>query len=292
MRIGCVDVFFGAKGCKFPDGNQVVVRGTRCTAAFDTPLVANRIPDIVAAADLVILGHVHEDHTAGLHLLPEVPVHAPNADLPALQSLDGLARHYGYSPRVVDAMLARAQEDFHFSPRPDAVGYDDGATWDLGGVTVRAVHMPGHTAGHSVLLIESPGIAFIGDIDLSGFGPYYGDACSDLGAFRRTLTRVAELPASAWITSHHKGVITDRTQFDDLLDRFGAVIDRREQALLGALAARPSTLEELVVKRFVYPPSFDDLFVPDVERRTISQHPASLLEDGSISRTGEIYRAA
>ena len=28
---------------------------------------------------------------------------------------------------------------------------------------VRAVHLPGHTAGHCVLLVEPQGIAFIGD---------------------------------------------------------------------------------------------------------------------------------
>ena len=42
-------------------------------------------------------------------------------------------------------------------------------------------HMPGHTAGHTVLLVEPEGVAFIGDIDLTGFGPYYGDACSSGG---------------------------------------------------------------------------------------------------------------
>jgi glyoxylase-like metal-dependent hydrolase (beta-lactamase superfamily II) len=52
------------------------------------------------------------------------------------------------------------------------------------------MHLPGHTAGHCALLVEPQGVAFIGDIDLSGFGPYYGDATSSLAAFRRTLQAV------------------------------------------------------------------------------------------------------
>ncbi|NIP74260.1 MAG: MBL fold metallo-hydrolase, partial [Gammaproteobacteria bacterium] len=72
---------------------------------------------------------------------------------------------------------------------------------------VRAVHMPGHTRGHSVLLVEPGAIAFIGDIDLSGFGPYYADACSNLAEFRSTLERIEHLEARAWITFHHKGVV-------------------------------------------------------------------------------------
>ena len=93
------------------------------------------------------------------------------------------------------------------------MGYKDGAVWELGGSRVRAFHAPGHTAGHCVLLVEPEGVAFIGDIDLSGFGPYYGDASSSLGDFRQTLARVADIPAKVWVTSHHRGVYTDREHF-------------------------------------------------------------------------------
>ena len=75
---------------------------------------------------------------------------------------------------------------------------------------MRAVHMPGHTRGHSVLMVEPGGIAFIGDIDLTGFGPFYGDACSDLRQFLDTLEKIEHMEARVWITYHHKGVITER----------------------------------------------------------------------------------
>jgi glyoxylase-like metal-dependent hydrolase (beta-lactamase superfamily II) len=237
---------------------------------------------------LVILGHVHEDHVAGLHLIPHTPVHVPANDLRALQSHVGLGLHYGYRPHITEAMVERAKTKFHFVPRPQALAYADDATWDLGQVRVRSVHMPGHTGGHSVLMVEPHGIAFIGDIDLSSFGPYYGDACSDLSAFRDSLRRLESLPASAWVTSHHKGVITDRKQFLQMLQQFSQAIERREQRLLASLLASPATLTELVAKRFVYPPDFDDLYVQDVERRTISQHLASLLATGRVRCDGEI----
>src|SRR5512134_4160458 len=170
VRLGPVSIHFGEKSGKYPDGNQVVVRGADSLAAFDTPLVANRLGDELLAADLVILGHVHEDHMAGLHRLPGAPVHVHEADLAAAQSWAGLCRHYGYTRPVLDALKTKIEAEFDYRPRPDAIGYADGTVWDLGGVRVRAVHMPGHTAGHCVLLAEPHGIAFIGDIDLSGFG--------------------------------------------------------------------------------------------------------------------------
>jgi glyoxylase-like metal-dependent hydrolase (beta-lactamase superfamily II) len=292
IRLGPVSVHLGEKSGKYPDGNQVVVRGADTLVAFDTPLVANRLGDELLAADLVVLGHVHEDHMAGLHRLPHAPVYVHEADAAAARSWDGLARHYGYAPAVLEAMHAKIEREFCYVPRPDALAYDNGASWDLGGgVTVRAIHAPGHTSGHCVLLVEPGGIAFIGDIDLSSFGPYYGDATSSLTAFRRTLAEVRDIPARAWITSHHKGVITDRATFLRLLAAFASRLDAREEAIAAFLRAGPATLEELIAHRFVYPKELNELFYDDVERRTIAQHLESLAQAGRARRDGEIWRA-
>lgn len=280
---GPVTVYFGEKSGKYPDGNQVVVRGRDRTAIFDTPQVANRIPEVLAEADLAILGHVHEDHMAGLHLQPGLPVHVHQADVDAARSFAGLSRHYGYPQPVLDDLRRKIEIDFHYQPRPDAMAYADGAVWDLGGVRVRAVHLPGHTAGHCVLLVEPQGIAFIGDFDLSGFGPYYGDATSSLADFRRSLQRLAELPASVWITSHHKGVVDDRAQFDALLHAFAGRIDQREARLLQMLAGGPRSLAQLVEQRLLYPPEASDLWIGCAEARAIVQHLDELSADGRVA---------
>jgi len=293
IRHGPVSVYPGEKSGKYPDGNQVTVRGADTLAAFDTPLVANRLGNELLDADFVVLGHVHEDHLAGLHRLCHVPVYAHEADVEAARSWEGLARHYGYAPDVLIGMRTKIERDFHYEPRPDAEAYADGACWDLGGgVTVRAFHLPGHTSGHCALLVEPGGIAFIGDIDLSSFGPYYGDATSSLAAFRRTLEAVKEMPAKVWITSHHKGVITERETFLALLKAFAARLDAREAAIADFLRHRPSTLAELVAHRFVYPRERDDLYYTDAERRTIAQHLEALALAGRAVDEGGRWRAA
>ena len=283
FRQGSVTVHLGEKSGKYPDGNQVLVRGSQGRAAFDTPLVANRIGPEFEEVDLVILGHVHEDHMAGLHLVPRAKVHVHSADLAAAQSWEGLARHYGYPAPVLDAMKAIIEADFHYRPRPDAVGYEDGAAWDLGaGVRVRAHHMPGHTAGHCVLVVENEGLAFLGDIDLTGFGPYYGDACSSLADFRRTLAAVAHLEAHTWVTSHHRAVLTDREHFLAELARFTARIDERAERLLGYLSGKPLSVAELVQRRLLYPPGYNVPYVESAERRSIELHLQELLAQGRV----------
>jgi glyoxylase-like metal-dependent hydrolase (beta-lactamase superfamily II) len=187
-------------------------------------------------------------------------------------------------------MRGHVQEKFTFRPRPDAQGYDDGQVWELGGTRVRAIHMPGHTGGHSVLLVEPEGVAFLGDIDLSGFGPYYGDGCSSLRRFMHTLERVREIPAKVWVTSHHKGVITDPGELERLLSRFAHRIREREAAICQALESSPRTLDELVARRFLYPPGYDELFVNDVERKTIRDHLELLAEQGRVAEEGGRYR--
>jgi glyoxylase-like metal-dependent hydrolase (beta-lactamase superfamily II) len=281
-EFGPVTVHFGEKSGKYPDGNQAIVRGRDAVAVFDTPQMANRLGPVLADADLVILGHVHEDHMAGLHLMPGKPVHVHEADLEAARSWRGLSRHYGYPQPVLDKLRTKIERDFHYRPRPDAIGYADGAVWDLGGVRVRAVHMPGHTAGHCVLLVEPQGIAFIGDFDLSSFGPYYGDATSSLADFRRSLQRLAELPASVWITSHHKGVIDERARFLELLQAYAARIHEREARLLQMLAAGAQPLADLVRQRLLYPPEADDLWIDCAEARSIAQHLDELLAAGRV----------
>ena len=282
VQLGPVAVHLGAQDGKYPDGNQVLVRGRDGCVAFDMPVGAHRLGAALAGVDRVILGHVHEDHMAGLSLLPQVPVQVHHDDLAAAQSWGGLKRHFGHGDDLLEAQRARLESQFHYRPRPDATGYADGTVWELGGVRVRAVHMPGHTAGHCVLWVEPHGVAFIGDIDLSSFGPYYGDATSSLGAFRRTLDRLAQLPASAWITSHHKGVVTDRARFEELLQAFARRIDEREQRLLQLLAAGACTLDDLVRARILYRPGQDDWWCDGAERRSITQHLDELVDHGRV----------
>lgn len=283
---GPVRVYFGDKHGKYPDGNQVVVHGSDSMAAFDTPLVANQVSAALDAADLVVLSHVHEDHMAGLHRLPRTPVHVHARDVDAARSWEGLSRHYGYDADLLAALKTKIEAEFNYVPRPDALGYADGAVWELGGVRVRAVHLPGHTAGHCALLVEPHGIAFIGDIDLSGFGPYYGDATSSLAEFRRSLAQLPDLPAQTWITSHHRGVYTGRAEFLAALQAFAARIDEREAKLLQMLGAGPRTVAELARQRLLYPPKADALWVDAAEQHTIRQHLDELVAAGRVVREG------
>jgi len=284
-EFGPVRIYCGEKNGKYPDGNQVIVEGSDRRAVFDSPLVSNRIGPDFDEADLVIQGHMHEDHATGLHRLPDAPVYVHRGDLAATRSWEGLSRAYGYSAEGAQEIREKIERDFNYVARPDAIGYEDGHEWDLGGgVTVRAIHTPGHTAGHCALLVEPVGVVFIGDIDLSSFGPYYGDQSSSLTQFRETLALLPDIPARVWVTFHHRGVYTDREKFLEDLSAFTAVLDQRNQRLLEALELKAQTLDELSTIRLLYPPEFNEAWVKDVERHTIAQHLEELVVAGRVEQ--------
>ena len=279
-----VVVLTGERGGKYPDGSSLLVVGTEEALIVDPSLTVAAAAEL-PRVDRVVNSHCHEDHVAGNHRFPDVPWHFHALDKPGIRSLDGMMAIYGFGSAGFDAVEAAFRrvvvDDFHWTARPDAVAYGDGEVFDLGGVRVRAIHAPGHTRGHCVLAIEPDGVLYLGDIDLSSFGPYYGDAWSSLDDFVRTLARVREIDARWYATFHHVGIIDGRTAFLARLDRFAAVIDDRERRLLAFLAA-PRTLDEIAAHRFIYRPTDPVPYADAVERRSMSQHLARLAREGRV----------
>lgn len=281
-----VDVLMGVEAGKYPDGNSVLVRGRDGSLLIDPSLSARGAG---LEVDRVVLTHTHEDHAAGVSgvRFGELSVH--EADLAALRSVEGLMALYGIPPDARPSMTALVTERFHFEGWPDATGLRSGQVIDLGDVTVTTVHAPGHTGGHSVFLIEPDGVLVTGDIDLTGFGPYYGDAASDLADFERTLATVREIAVAHYVTFHHKGVITGHDAFAAAIDDYGQAIVRRERDLL-ALLAEPADLESLVATGIVYRPGTrPPVFGESVERRSIGLHLDRLVADGAVATDGRQY---
>ena len=187
-----------------------------------------------------------------------------------------VGRHRGAYP------YGMLREQFRVEGRPDARGFEDGTVFDLGGRTVTVVHLPGHTAGHSGFLVEPDGFLFVADIDLTSFGPYYGDPGSSLDAFQASMRRCREIDARWYGTSHQKGVIEGAAEFRRRLDAFEEVVRTREAALL-ALLREPRTVEDVVRHRLVYRPHVEAPHVEPVERRTAVRHLDRLLTEGRVT---------
>ena len=241
--------------------------------------------------DAVINSHSHEDHIAGNGLFTDARVHVHEADLPGIVSMDGLMAVYGLDGDARTEFEQTMLDEFHYTPRPDANGFTDGHVFDLGGGTqVEAVHLPGHTRGHSGFRIGE--VFFLSDIDLTGFGPYYGDVWSDLDDFEDSLVKVRHEEADFYVTFHQKGVIEGRETFLELLDRFHSVIARRHGSMLDFLA-EPRTIAEMTAHRFIYRPHAEMPFVDSVEQRSAEMHVARMIrQNAAVEVEPGRYRAS
>ena len=282
VDFGRVRVIVGERGGKYPHGNSLLVRGTEETVVIDPSLaLLSRRAELAPVVDRVVNSHCHEDHIVGNHLFPDAPWHMHERDVVGLQSLDDMMAIYGYPEPLHSGFQKAVVETFHYVPRPHAVPFADGDVFELGRTQIRVVHAPGHTRGHSALWIESEDLIFLGDIDLASFGPYYGDAWSNLDEFERTLRAIRDVDARYYATFHHIGVLDGRDRFLERLDRFVDVLRSREERLLRYLA-EPRTLDEIARHRFVFRPGDDVPNADAVERRSMQQHLDRLLREGRV----------
>lgn len=266
---------------KYPSGNSVLVAGTEESVLIDPSLTIHNRGGVPGRVDRMLVSHAHEDHMAGCSMFPDARLHAHNDDLLGLHSLEGVLTVYGFEEPLRSQWAQTMVEEFHYVGRQDASGFTDGHRFELGGISIEVVHLPGHTRGHSGFLIEPDGVLFVADIDLTGFGPYYGDHWSDLEDFERSIGRVADIDAKHYVTFHHKGIVSDRREFLEQLRSFREVIEKRDLRLLEFLG-EPKTMDDIVGDHFVYRPGSAPVFAEQVERRSMTMHLVRQMRLGSV----------
>ena len=275
VQYGGVTLLTSPERGRYPSGNSLLISGTEGTVLVDPSLEVDRRGGAGADIELIAVTHA-------------VVVHP--AEVGAVRDPETLLSGFGMADAEADVFRHQLRETFHVSGHGRVDTVDDGAVLDLGRRSVTVVHLPGHTAGHCGLLVEPDGFLFLGDIDLTSFGPYYGDLSSSLDDFVTSIERLRNMDARWYGTSHHVGVLDDRRTFLDALDRFAAVIDRRDETLL-QLLRRPRTLEDVVAHRLVYRPHVRLPFAEAVERRTALLHLQRLERRGLVVRTDGGYLA-
>jgi|TARA_Y100000310_G_scaffold340717_1_gene437493 glyoxylase-like metal-dependent hydrolase (beta-lactamase superfamily II) len=287
QEIGPVTILFGYENGKYPDGNAILVKGAQETVVIDPCLGVVARKDRLPRVDRVFHSHAHEDHLSGSHLFADVPWYVHGEDLAGVQSLDGMMAMYGVEGPGQPLFRRMIETQFNYMPNEDARTFSDGDRFDLGGVTIEVLHTPGHTGGHCAFIVDwgdaASRFVFLGDIELTGFGPYYGDACSSLESFETSVERLRHIDARWWLTFHHKGLFEPREHFLERLDEYAAVIQSRERRLLEFLV-EPHSMDEIVAHRFVYRPGADGNMIENIERRSMERHLERLMRSGAVVR--------
>lgn len=160
----------------------------------------------------VVNSHGHVDHACGNAQFGGACIHPADMDL---------CREHN-SPQMRRAELDAAQVpmdfdlDAHLRLGPGELSpTGEGDTFDLGGVTLKVVHLPGHTAGSIGLWCPEKKLLYVGDA-MNCFVWLFLPEAQALGTYIRTLHKAAELPFTHMIQSHEPEPVPKRKLWDYL----------------------------------------------------------------------------
>jgi len=157
----------------------------------------------------ILITHCHFDHTGGLKRLKEKLTHAVVTahELDAIYLEQGdntvtAARWYGavIEPFSVDRKLTGPEEEII-----------------LGDRVIRAIHIPGHSPGSVVYMLESEGLNVLFGQDVHG--PIEPAIKADRVAYKKSLELLLTLNADILCEGHY-GIIEGRGEVADFIGSF------------------------------------------------------------------------
>jgi len=235
----------------------------------------------------VWLTHWHEDHFMHLDLFDDVPLWTSAADAMPLSNIDDFLDAYGIEDELRELSKVFFKEQFRFRPRKPDRFLCDGEVIAFDNLSIEVIHTPGHTPGHLSFFFKESEVLYMGDYDLSSFGPWYGDVYSDIEEIRKSVMRLRSIPAKIWLTAHEKGIFEDFS--DDIWLNYLDVIDKREKKLLNFLE-NPRSIDEIAHAWIVYgKPREPESFYLFGEKGIMRKHLSRLAVCGKIGLKNDKY---
>ena len=131
-----------------------------------------------------------------LDLFEDIPLWISRPDAPQLSDIELFLDGYGIEREDYRRSWRKTvKEMFHFQPRNPTGFLEGNQIIELGTLTVEVLHTPGHTPGHCCFFFREPAVLFLGDYDLTPFGPWYGDRGSSIQQTIASIERLKKIPA-------------------------------------------------------------------------------------------------
>lgn len=171
--------------------------------------IAQTVRELTQLPVTVLLTHSHYDHVGGTYFFEEVRISPDD---------DGQGEYEtGLATKAHKTLVERGQFDpnIAFGPHdgsaPRIAHVRDGDVFDLGGLTVEAVALPGHTPGSMGYLVRERHVLLSGDA-VTPIMCLFFERSLGITTYRQTLAKMQTLPFDRFYTGHHGVAFTQ----DDL----------------------------------------------------------------------------
>ena len=201
--------------------------------------------------------------------------------------------HRDHSPAAAE-LARRTGARIAGRPAPDDERHDDtfapdrvlqdGEVIAVDGISLRAVHTPGHASNHLCFLWEERRLLFTGDHIMQGSTVVISPPDGDMAVYLASLERLLHLDIARLAPGH--GRLIDAPY--DEVRRLVAHRLKREAKVLEAVSAAGGTLAELVAR------AYDDAPVKlhAVAQRSLHAHLIKLRDEGRVAEEGGRWRIA
>ncbi|MHA2274366.1 MAG: MBL fold metallo-hydrolase [Candidatus Kariarchaeaceae archaeon] len=209
--------------------NMFLIVGTDKSILFDTGSGLNEIRPIISSLIkqeelIVINSHSHFDHVGSNSEFSSIYIH--HNDLEDI--VNGLDISYLKSSKEKIAS-EYAKSNYRLLPSSKHSPLLGGEEFDLGGISVKVLHTPGHTSG-SICLKTSTGDLLSGDT--AHYGALYLPKSDELNQYRESLEFLSKMCKDGEITSiypGHEEIKTSISLIDELVSKLSEVFDDNHQ---------------------------------------------------------------
>ncbi len=226
--------------------------------------------------NLIINTHYHPDHTLHNHLFSNTEKWINPLEFETIQTIEGIARGNGvyqeWGPEGVEALRKQLPKEWVQNLGEISGTYQYEHEYNFSGVKVHFLHTPGHTGGYTSPYFPELGVVYVGDFDMTSFGPWYFGTDGDIDAFIESGNSLVELDADTYITGHQKGIFT-KQEFTKAMGKFLAIIEQRDE-IIEKYVREGLNFEELTSSGIFYPKQILEkaLILRTWERSGIRKH--------------------
>jgi len=287
-----VHLIRGANRAKFPEANALLIDDeilTLVDAGASKSHIVKTLTDLghsVKDLDRIVLTHFHIDHKGHAAELQEESgcelLCHPLAER-GVRTFKGMVQDYGIkgNPMYSDWISAITTWVPHVTSNYRVTGtFSDNKPIDCGETELIPIHTPGHTHDHTCFAINDYNTLLVVDIDLTRFGPWYGNVVSDIEQFESSIRKIMELSPRTCISSHLLNPVTDNVQ--GRLAEFLAAFEKRDEIILGLVRSGLDSLEKLAMHPTIYA-EFPHPIYYIFEEFMVQKHLDRLVKRGRIT---------